>query len=287
RGVGQGGMGEVYLARDTRLGRRVALKFLLQVDPTRSARFEIEARATAQLAHENIVALYDVGTHHDLPYMVLEYVPGKTLSAWLRERREDGDAGRSRGVPPARAAELMLKVARALACAHAAGIVHRDLKPANVMLAESGAVKVLDFGIAKLVGPASLEEATVELTQADEVIGTLAYMAPEQWGAEPVDGRADLWAAGVMLYQMVTGEHPLAPLSPEALAGVALRDEPMPSVREHLPGIGKLGAVIDRCLLKHKEDRLGSAAALCEALEAIARPGAPRGEGDGEEANPY
>ncbi len=305
--LGQGGMGEVYLARDTRLGRRVALKFLLKVSPKRSARFEIEARATAQLAHENIVALHDVGTHGELPYMVLEYVPGKTLAAWLRDRRDD--VGRSAGVPPPRAAELMLPVARALVCAHAAGIVHRDLKPANIMMAESGTVKVLDFGVAKLLGDAAASpargagarssptaerpreapegdrDATVALTQTDDRIGTQAYMAPEQWGAEPVDGRADIWAVGVMLYQMVTGEHPLAPLSPGALLGVALRDEPMPSVR----GAGRLGVVIDRCLLKYKEDRLGSAEELCAELEAIARPraSAARAEEQGEEANPY
>src|SRR6185503_10295767 len=111
-----------------------------------------EARATAQLAHENIVALYDVGAHQGLPYMVLEYVPGKTLSAWLRERRNESGAGQSAAVPPPRAAELMLPVARAFQRAHEAGIVHRDLKPANIMLAESGTVKVLDFGIAKLLG---------------------------------------------------------------------------------------------------------------------------------------
>ena len=330
RPLGQGGMGEVYLARDTRLGRRVALKFLLTVDSQLSARFTVEARATAQLTHENIVALYDVGEHDGLPYMVLEYVPGKTLAAWLKERREDGGLGRSTGVPAARAAELMLPVARALQCAHEAGIVHRDLKPANIMLGENGTVKVVDFGIAKLLGDASGRahdddaprsrasmpmptpvaltpdddtqgalahadalaaltqiDAMAALTQADAVVGTHAYMAPEQWGSEPVDGRTDLWAIGVMLYLMVTGEHPLAPLSPEALVSVALRDEPMPSVRARLPGIGRLGAVIDRCLLKHAADRLGSARELREELEAIARPhvSAPRG-GD-EEANPY
>src|SRR5262249_48951745 len=125
----------------------------------------------------------------------------------------------------------------------------------------------------------------VALTETGARVGTQTYMAPEQWDAEPVDGRADLWAAGVILYELVTGEHPLSPLSPESLARVARRDEPMPSTRERFPDIGKLGAVIDRCLLKHKEDRLGSAEELCEALEAIARPGAPSREG--EEANPY
>ncbi|HRC58433.1 MAG TPA: serine/threonine-protein kinase, partial [Kofleriaceae bacterium] len=144
RTLGQGGMGDVYLARDTRLGRRVGLKFLQRVDPQHSPRFAAEARATAQLSHENIVALYDVAEHASLPYMVLEYVPGKTLSAWLKERRSD--FGRGPEVPASRVAELMLPVARALHRAHEAGIVHRDLKPANIMLAESGVVKVLDFG---------------------------------------------------------------------------------------------------------------------------------------------
>src|SRR5262249_26338973 len=128
-------------------------------------------------------------------------------------------------------------------------------------------------------------EGAATPTEAGARVGTLAYMAPEQWDAGPVDGRADLWAVGVILYEMVTGEHPLAPLSPKTLMSVARRDVPMPSVRERVPDIGKLGALIDRCLLKHKEDRLGSAEALCEALETIARPGAPRGEG--EETNPY
>src|SRR5689334_21306439 len=134
RPLGQGGMSQVYLARDTRLGRKVALKFLLKVDTHTYARFEVEAHATAQLSHESIVALHDIGTYQGRPYMVLEYVPGKTLSAWLRERRADGS--RSAGVPAQRAAELILPVARALQCAHEAGIVHRDLKPANIMLAD-------------------------------------------------------------------------------------------------------------------------------------------------------
>ncbi len=305
RPLGRGGMGEVYLARDTRLGRRVALKFLLPRDASQGARFLVEARATAQLAHENIVALHDVAEHRGLPYMVLEYVPGKTLSAWLRERRDVDGRGRSTGVPPARAAELMLPVARALAAAHEAGIVHRDLKPANVMLAESGQVKVLDFGIAKLIGtgkdggpeagdapPVSVRPpldaaTTVALTDPDTWVGTQAYMAPEQWRGDPVDGRTDLWAAGIVLYELVTGAHPLAPLAPDVLVAVGVYDEPMPSVRERLPDIGRLGAVIDRCLLKHKEDRLGSARELGAELEAIARPHASVPRRDGEDAHPY
>jgi len=300
RQVGQGGMGEVYLARDTRLGRRVALKFLLKVDRKHSDRFLVEARATAQLAHENIVALYDIAEYDGLPYMVLEYVPGTTLAAWLRNRRESQPPGR---VPPTRAAELMLPVARALQCAQEAGIVHRDLKPGNIMLTDSGIVKVLDFGVAKLMGDvdADLSESRMDLLQAradnvqisaeltddGAIVGTRSYMAPEQWWGEPVDGRTDIWAVGVMLYQMVTGEHPLPKQSPESLFSVTERDNPMPSVREQFPDIGRLGTVIDRCLIKYKEDRLGSARELVEQLEAIVRPHQMAAEEGAEEANPY
>ena len=304
RTLGQGGMGDVYLARDTRLGRRVALKFLQRVDPQHSARFAAEARATAQLSHENIVALYDVAEHASLPYMVLEYVPGKTLSAWLKERRSD--FGRGPEVPASRVAELMLPVARALHRAHEAGIVHRDLKPANIMLAESGVVKVLDFGIAKLLGDVGAPEpataltampgpvyfaedslATPTMTQVGAVLGTQPYMAPEQWRAEPVDGRADLWALGIILYQMVVGEHPLAPLSPQVLSSVAQLELPMPSIRERRPELGKLAEIIDRCLIKRPAERLGSALELCRELEAIARPGADGSSGAMSEDNPY
>ncbi|HRI63888.1 MAG TPA: protein kinase [Polyangium sp.] len=308
RQIGQGGMGEVYLARDTRLGRRVALKFLLKVDRKQSARFLVEARTTAQLTHENIVALYDIGEHDGLPYMVLEYVPGTTLSTWLRNRRENPA---TQGVPPTRAAELMLPVARALQCAQEAGIVHRDLKPGNIMLSENGTVKVLDFGIAKLMGDASISviagldfEATQSridlsmlkskngqlpagLTEAGVVIGTRAYMAPEQWWGEPIDGRTDIWAVGVILFQMVTGDHPFSPLSPESLAFVADRETPMPSIRDLFPDVGRLGTVIDRCLIKYKDDRLASARELVEQLEAIVRPHRTSAEEGSEEANPF
>jgi len=296
RQLGQGGMGEVYLARDTRLGRRVALKFLLKVDRKQSARFLVEARATAQLAHENIVALHDIADHDGLPYMVLEYVPGTTLSAWMRNRR---DSHPTRGVPPIRAAELMLPVARALQCAHDAGIVHRDLKPGNIMLTESGTVKVLDFGVAKLLGEDTdleaaeksaldLKNAVIgDLTEAGAFVGTRWYMAPEQWLGEPVDGRTDIWAVGVMLYQLVTGEHPFAPPCPDPLESVAVRDKPMPSIREKMGDIGRLGTVIDRCLIKYRDDRLGSVHELVEQLEAIVRPNRTTTEDGEEDSNPY
>lgn len=308
RQIGHGGMGEVYLARDMRLGRRVALKFLLKVDRRQCARFLIEARTTAQLAHENIVGLYDIGEHDGLPYMVLEYVPGITLSMWLRKRR---DVQGKPAVPAIRAAELMLPVARALQCAQAAGFVHRDLKPGNIMLTESGSVKVLDFGIAKFmveaVRPskadndfeiskshpdlsalrAKLGFSTAALTEIGAVIGTRSYMAPEQWWSEPVDGRTDIWAVGIMLYQMVAGAHPLSPLSDDVLVSVADYDLPMPSICDRIPEIGRLGTIIDRCLIKYKEDRLESAQELVEQLEMVVRPD-PSSAGEGvEETNPY
>lgn len=301
RALGKGGMGEVFLARDTRLGRRVALKFLLTVNAQHSSRFLVEARATARLAHENIVALHDIGDHEDCPYMVLEYVPGKTMAAWLAERRSDTQF---RAVPPARAAKWMLPVARALQCAHEAGIVHRDLKPANIMLAESGTVKVLDFGVAKLMDEAAEQMPAGQhgtphdwskqgpeagsLTETGVLVGTRMYMAPEQWRGEPIDGRVDIWAIGVMLYQMVVGEHPCAPLSPETLMAMVMLSDPLPSIRERVPEIGRLGTIIDRCLLKDREDRLASASELCELLEEITRSdGGVRPDQSDEEWNPY
>lgn len=283
--LGQGGMGEVYLARDTRLGRRVALKFLSQVNAKQSARFFVEARATAQLTHENIVSLYDIAEHEGLPYMVLEYVQGKTLSMWLRERRQ-GD--RFELVPPIQAAEIMAPVVRALQCAHEAGIVHRDLKPANIMLAKSGTVKVLDFGVAKLVATAqpapegdghtespeawAKQASTMaDLTETGAMVGTRIYMAPEQWWGENVDGRTDIWAVGIMLFQMVTGEHPLGPLTPAALVRIAERYVPMPRTSDIMPALGELGSIIDRCLLKEIEDRWASARELGEALDRFLR----------------
>jgi hypothetical protein len=204
---------------------------------------------------------------------------------------------------------LEIPVVRALVCAHEAGIVHRDLKPENIMLADSGAVKVLDFGIAKLLSdteapapgigidpeldpapdpaPDPGHPARIARTRPGAMMGTLAYMSPEQWGAGTIDARTDVWAMGILLFEMVVGEHPLAPISLNALASVPALEQPMPSVRERLPAIGKLGATIDRCLIKDKASRLGSARELLGELEAVARP-ALAGAADAlKEANPY
>lgn len=303
--LGRGGMGEVHLARDTRLGRLVALKFLSETTPERAGRFVVEARATAQLAHESIVSLYDIDEHEGLPYMVLEYVSGRSLRELLKARAERlrDEAESEEALPrvplsPLRAVELMLPVVRALVRAHEAGIVHRDLKPANIMIADSGAVKVLDFGIAKLLrdegGEARRETKSVRevevapadpwLTRDGAVLGTMAFMAPEQWNVEGIDHRVDLWAVGIMLYEMVVGAHPLAPVTLTALTAVIDFTTPMPSAREARPELGKLGSIIDACLLKRREDRMGSARELLRELEALLPSGRPS---RGDDACPY
>ena len=278
RPLGRGGMGEVFLARDVRLGRLVALKFLTETAGVRSQRLIAEARATAQLAHEAIVSLHDIDEHQGMPYLVLEYVKGQTLQQWLDERAQR--RGGSWSVPPGRAVEIVLPVVRALVRAHQAGIVHRDLKPSNIMLANSGTVKVLDFGIAKLVGAEAEPDPDVPeslfmvagneaLTQIGALVGTRTYMSPEQWGAGEVDQRTDIWAVGLILYELLTGKHPLEPLSRTALLTVQDLDIPMPSLRADYPGLGKLGVLVDQCLIKSKEDRMGSARALLAELEAL------------------
>ncbi len=286
RELGRGGMGTVFLARDTLLGRLAAIKFLTENDPEFTARFITEARATARCRHENIVVIYEVGEHLAHPYMVLEYIEGKTLSRWLREQLgPSGGGGTSlapASLPSRRVIELIIPVVRALVCAHEHGIVHRDLKPANIMLTDSGAVKVLDFGIAKLLtgssetagdGPIeSLNVADLDMTAPGSVVGTLPYMSPEQLGGGAfgaIDHRSDIWAIGIILYQMVTGRHPLAPLSRAKIREIIDLDTPMPRVSEVRPDLGGLAGIIDRCLIKLKLDRTASARDLLSELEAL------------------
>ena len=291
RELGRGGMGAVFLARDTRLGRLVAVKVLADTSERRARRFLAEARATAQCKHENIVVIYDVAEHRGYPYMVLEYLEGQTLRGFLDRRRAPESAGsdpagapgpgggtRARiPLPPDRAVELMIPVARALACAHELHIAHRDLKPSNIMLTDSGAIKVLDFGIAKLVAGENTSLAMTRreiagdgsMTRAGTVMGTPLYMSPEQWRNQDIDHRVDLWAAGVILYEMVMGQHPLAPVTRNKLAQVGEVEAPMPRLGETRPELGALGLLIDRCLIKKKEDRIESARDLLAGLEEL------------------
>jgi WD40 repeat protein/serine/threonine protein kinase len=260
--LGQGGMGTVFLARDLRLGRRVAIKLLQINEPEHLERLLTEARATARCQHDNIVVIHEVGEHADAPYLVLEYLDGKPLGALL----EGGQR-----LPYHRAVEIAYAIARALACAHGAGIVHRDLKPDNVFVTDAGAIKVLDFGIAKVLRePAAdaSEDGPGRGERAPDVAmaGTLQYMSPEQWGLGiEIDHRADLWAFGILLHQMICGRHPL-PAS-QIITTTDL-DLPMPSMAKAAPpGVPhELIEVVDRCLQKDPDQRWQSATELLAAL---------------------
>ncbi|WP_428263552.1 serine/threonine-protein kinase [Haliangium sp.] len=292
RRLGRGGMGAVYLARDLRLGRLVAIKVLLEARGDLGGRFLVEARTTARCNHENIVVIHEVGDDDDQPYMVLEYLEGQTLSAWLSEHGVDESAP----VAPRRAIDLMLPVVRALDYAHERGIVHRDLKPANVMLTEAGTIKVLDFGIAKVLsdrddarhderGPAQVLHAPG--VTSGVLIGTLPYMSPEQMNVADVDHRSDLWAVGIMLFEMIVGRHPLHSLDPMNLLKVADEDLPMPSVQELAPDLGPLAGIIDRCLIKDRDRRTSGARVLLEELEALASERRSRGHDEHGTGNPF
>jgi len=308
RELGRGGMGAVYLARDTRLSRRVAVKLLANRDDgVLAERFFSEARVTARCKHDNIVDIYDIGEAQGYSYMVLEYLEGITLRAWLTERwrRSDqaaGDAESPEAIPsrvgarvsPTLAVELMAPVVRALTHAHGVGLVHRDLKPENIMLTDNGAIKVLDFGIAKVLShDAASGEASQALgetwtgrgfeTRCGAIVGTMPYMAPEQWGAGDIDARTDIWAVGIILWELCAGRHPLEPLSRERLMSVLDLGLPMPSMREHRPDLGPLAGIIDRCLQKDKNGRIPSAKALLDELEALLPSrGAPSLRASGE-----
>ncbi|HET9625466.1 MAG TPA: protein kinase [Kofleriaceae bacterium] len=283
--IGEGGMGSVFLARDLRLGRRVAIKFLQSNQPELTQRFLVEASTTARCQHDNIVVIYEVGEHAGAPFIVLEYLTGKPLT----HLTENGQK-----LPYSRAVEIMCSILRALSCAHEHGIVHRDLKPDNIFITESGTLKVLDFGIAKVLQqapsggvdkgalsagairmPSPLELATganTSLTRVGTIMGTLKYMSPEQWGIGiEIDHLTDIWACGILLYRMICGRHPLHPLDGNQLVVTAMLELPMPSMAEAAPSDvpRELIQIVDRCLLKIKEQRWQSAAEMLTALEAF------------------
>ncbi len=285
RRLGRGGMGAVFLARDTRLGRRVAIKFLLDHRSAHTERFLVEARATARCNHENIVVIYEVDEHQGVPYLVLEYLEGATLADEIAKGP----------LPIGRAVELMLPVARALVRAHADGIVHRDLKPDNIFLTTSGVTKVLDFGIAKLRsgdddaggGGEPAAPVSVHETRNSAIMGTPPYMSPEHWGRDTIDARSDLFAVGIMMYQLVSGRHPLAPLTIEHLTELARElDTPIPSVGTRDAAIPeRFARLVDRCIAKRKADRPANARELEQELEALRPSRAGRPLADGE--SPY
>ncbi|HEY3123940.1 MAG TPA: serine/threonine-protein kinase, partial [Thermoanaerobaculia bacterium] len=224
--LGAGGMGEVYRARDPRLGREVAVKVLpasFSKDPDRLRRFEHEARAAGVLNHPNITAVYDIGSHEGAPYVVSELLEGETLRSRLA-------AG---ALAPRKALDYAIQIARGLAAAHEKGIVHRDLKPENLFVTKDGRVKILDFGLAKLKQPETGAEKMTELptgtagTEPGVVLGTMGYMSPEQVRGQPADRRSDLFAFGAILYEMLSGQRAFhAATSADTITAILMKEPP-------------------------------------------------------------
>jgi len=263
--VGAGGMGEVYRARDTRLGRDVAIKVLpeaLAHDADRLRRFEQEARTIAALNHPNILGIHDIGVHGGAPFLVSEFLEGQTL----REKLASGP------LPVRRAIEYALGIAQGLAAAHEKGIVHRDLKPENVFVTRDGRIKVLDFGLAKLVRPEEMHETTVTLsnpTLPGMVMGTVGYMSPEQVRGEPIDPRSDIFSFGAVLYEMLTGKRAFKRETSAETMTAILRDEPQALNDTGWQGPPELQRILARCLEKNVERRFQSASDLAFALESL------------------
>jgi eukaryotic-like serine/threonine-protein kinase len=249
-------MGEVWRARDTRLSREVAIKVLpaeVSADPSRLKRFEKEARAASALNHPNIVTIYDVGTSDSISWIAMEKVEGKTLRELVALER----------LPLKRVLSIGAQIADGLANAHQAGILHRDLKPENVMVTKEGHAKILDFGLAKLTHPedprGATEAPTVsEGTEPGIVVGTIAYMSPEQALGRPLDFRSDQFSFGSMLYEWLAGRKAFARASgPETMAAI-IREEPEPLSASAPSTPVPLRWIVERCLAKNLEERYAS-----------------------------
>jgi Tol biopolymer transport system component len=265
--IGAGGMGEVYRARDSRLGREVAIKILPEsfaTDAERLRRFEQESQAVAALNHPNILAIYDVGTRDGSPYLVSELLEGESLRALL----EKGP------IPQRKAIEYAVQIANGLAAAHDKGIVHRDLKPDNLYVCRDGRVKILDFGLAKMAAKETpgVDGATMtQHTAAGVVMGTASYMAPEQVRGGQVDARTDMFSFGVVLYEMLSGKRAFQRDSaPETMTAILKEDVPELTDTK-LPVAPALERIVRRCLEKSPEQRFQSAKDLAFALEAVSQ----------------
>ena len=265
--LGAGGMGEVYRARDSRLGRDVAVKVLashVANDPDRLRRFQQEARASGALHHPNVVAVYDIGAEAGAPFVVYELLDGESLRERLRRGR----------LPESEAVRWAVQIARGLSAAHEKGIIHRDLKPENIFLTADGTVKLLDFGLAKLrvaavTGVSGPGDATALQTDAAVVMGTVGYMAPEQVRAQPTDHRSDVFAFGVVLYEMLTGARPFEKGSSVETLSAILTDDP-PALTDSVPKVAPaLTRIVAHCLEKVPDARFQSARDLAFALDAL------------------
>jgi serine/threonine protein kinase/dienelactone hydrolase len=264
--LGTGGMGEVYRARDTRLQRTVAIKILpahLSSSPDLHARFEQEAKSISGLQHPNICVVYDIGSQDGVDFTVMEYVAGRTLDRVIPEG----------GLPANVAIKYAVQIAEALSCAHGVGIVHRDLKPANIMVNDSGLIKVLDFGLAKLAAPEPAmgdEGATMAATSTTPgmIVGTLAYMSPEQAEGKSIDARSDVFSFGSVLYEMLTGSKAFNGQSSAALLAAVMRDEPKPlnELKRDVPP--EVRRIVTRCLRKDPAARYTAGTELAHELKS-------------------
>ena len=260
--LGRGGMAEVFMARDTRLGRTVAVKTLradLSRDPTFQARFRREAQSAASLNHPAIVAIYDTGEDFEngvsVPYIVMEYADGSTLRDLLHSGRR---------LLPERALEITAGVLQALDYSHRNGIIHRDIKPANIMLTRSGTVKVMDFGIAR-----AMADNGMTMTQTAAVIGTAQYLSPEQAKGETVDARSDLYSTGCLMYELLTGRPPFVGDSPVAVAYQHVREEPQPPSSYDPEVSPAIDAVVLKSLAKTADARYQSATEMRADIERV------------------
>jgi serine/threonine-protein kinase len=263
--LGRGGMAEVRAAWDLRLSRAVAVKTLLPglaEQPIVRQRFDGEARAAAQLAHPNAVAVFDVGEENGVPFLVMEQVMGPTLEEEMKRGPLDD----------ARLRRLGGELLGALGAAHSAGLVHRDVKPANVLMAPDGSAKLGDFGIAKALVDEEGPVLPVEHTTAGQVMGTMAYMAPERLAGRPATVQSDIYSVGVVLYEGLSGTRPFAAPTPVAMVHAIDQASPAP-LRQCRPGLDPaLVATVERAMDRNPERRFASAAAMSAALRASAEP---------------
>ena len=263
--LGEGGMGVVYLAEDTRLGRRVALKALpaeFARDPLRRKRFELEARAAASLCHPGIASVYSLEEAGDELYIAFEYVRGESLRTLVRPG----------GLEPAELVDIARGIARALAAAHELGIVHRDLKPENILRTPEGDTKILDFGLARFESrQAGGETQSLALTGAGQIVGTVAYMAPEQLDGREADFRCDVFAFGVLLYELSAGTHPFTGLSATSTISRILTAEPTPLAQRNPLVPAEFDRIVRKCLRKRREERYQSTRDLAGDLEDLRR----------------
>jgi len=253
--LGEGGMGEVFLADDTELGRRVALKFLprgVTSDPAVLDRFRREARAAAALSHSNIVTIHEIGTHDGQPFIVMTYVEGKSL----REAIDEDD------VPLDRVLDIVIQIAEGLAAAHAAGVIHRDIKPDNIILDGEGKPLILDFGLAKLHG------ATV-LTQEQSTLGTIYYMSPEQTRGADVDARSDIFSLGVLAYELIAGQRPFRGDHREAVLYAITSVSPQPLGRYNHDATDELERIVTKMLAKDPSERYQTARDVIVDLKSV------------------